>query len=64
MGEIYLKIRRGTEAKNSKLDDDKVREIRKLIAAGKADYQIAPKYGVRPSTIWRIRSGNGWRHVQ
>lgn len=54
-----------TGAKNgfSKLNDDKVREIRALFSAGKTRKQIAEIYGVAPSTIKDVIL-RSWRHVK
>jgi|GEM_PF-1342758 len=54
----------GSENGNSRLTEVRVREIRSLIAAGRSDTSIAQDFGVRPGTIWFIRAGKHWRHVQ
>lgn len=46
-----------------KLTDAIVREIRGLGAAP-SHAELARRYGVSPSTIWRVRSGRGWRWVR
>ena len=60
VGRILL--RRGPFG-NRKLNPDKVREIRNLIAKGKSYREIADMFGVGPSCIKKIRSRKTWRHV-
>lgn len=55
--------KRGSENGRARLTEDAVREIKRRIAGGEADTAIALDYGVRPGTIWHIRSGKNWRHV-
>lgn len=45
---------------NNKLDLSKVEEIRALVAQGLPDSQIAPRFGVHPSLIYRIRKKRTW----
>ena len=47
-----------------KLTPDNVREIRKLIAQGASDSDIAVQYKVRPGTIWYIRYNKTHRKVK
>jgi len=55
---------RGSKASQAKLDEDKVKVIRKLIRRGETDINIAKVYGVTPGAIWNIRHGNTYRGVQ
>lgn len=51
----------GTENGNSKLSEDSVREIRKLIAeGGLLQRQIAEMYGVDQTVVAKIKSGRLW----
>lgn len=45
------------------LSPDKVREIRRLIAHGLSDREIAPGFEVSHLTIKAIRNGSNWKHV-
>lgn len=45
------------------LDEEKVREIKKLISEGNTQNSIAEKFGVTKTTIYRIRKGTHWKHV-
>jgi hypothetical protein len=53
----------GSRHFSSKLTEEKVREIRKLIADGLNNPQIAARYGVVAKSISDIRVGNSWRNV-
>lgn len=55
---------RGSAVTLSKLTEDQVREIRKRFAAVESSAAIARTYGVYTSTIWSIRRGRTWFHVQ
>lgn len=54
----------GTGNPSAKLDDDKVREIRRMVAAGRPHTAIARQFGVAQSQIWLIKTGQTWSHVQ
>jgi hypothetical protein len=54
---------RGERTGISKLTDDKVRAIRKRLAAGDVPTVIAPGFGVGRGTIRAIAEGRTWRHV-
>lgn len=53
----------GNQVFGAKLTDDRVREIRALIAKGYRGPQIAESFGVSVSTIHLIRHNRIWRHV-
>lgn len=54
----------GTKHKLAKLDDDAVRKIRRLYAAGGHTHQgLADQFGVAKSLIARIITGDSWPHV-
>lgn len=64
MDRSHFKRNQKGEANNSrKLDDEKVREIRRLIANGDKQYWIAMKFGVARSAIHCIQYGKTWSHV-
>lgn len=56
-------IPRGSQRLTSKLTEEKVAEIKRRIAAGDLQKQIAKDYGVDRSLIYLIRKGVKWRHV-
>lgn len=49
---------------NSKLNDDAVLTIRKLVAAGAQRSDLAKLLGVDPRTIEDAAAGRSWKHVQ
>lgn len=53
----------GTNSPKAKLDDDKVREIKKLLELGLPQRTIAKMYGVSFSIIGGINLGKRWPHV-
>ena len=57
-------IERGVQRYCAKLDDDKVREIRKRFLSGEKNKDIADSYGVNPGTISNIVHGKKWKHVK
>lgn len=57
-------FRHGTAVSLSKLDDDKVRQIRQLLKDGQSLDSIAQQFDVHLSAIWSIKAGKTWKHVQ
>ena len=55
---------RGTANWNARLDPDRVREIRTMLARGEALASIGRRYGVSTVAISRIRDGVTWSWVQ
>jgi HNH endonuclease/NUMOD4 motif-containing protein len=55
---------RGTQFKSAKLDDDKVREVRRLRSAGVSRRLIAEQFGVGETTIRMVDEGKTWTHVK
>ena len=53
----------GVDMWRAKLDPDKVRAIRKLLAAGLSNADIGDQFDVTGSTIWAIKTGRTWVHV-
>lgn len=53
----------GNECAASKLNSEKVKEIKELINKGEKDSSIAKMFGVVSGTIGHIRSGNTWSSV-
>lgn len=54
---------KGVRVAGAKLDDEKVREIRRLGADGEPYSAIAPKFDVSPDTVSLIVRGKTWRHL-
>lgn len=54
----------GTEHFNSKLDENKVREIREMLSRKVSMYEIAEKYSVTQRSIWNIAHEKTWSHVK
>ena len=59
----HEKIIHGEKIPWSKLTDQKVREIRKLILGGDTHVAIAKKFGVCRQTINKVISGKSWKRV-
>lgn len=55
---------RGSARPLSKLSESQVPEIRRMSAAGVKDAEVARAFCVSVSTIARIRTGSGWKHVE
>ncbi len=48
----------------AKLSEYQIIEIRDLLARGVTQRQVAAQYGVSQATVWAIKSGRSWGHVQ
>jgi len=57
------KVRRGKENPAAKLTDDLVREIRKRLAAGAVQRQLAIEYGIGVHAMFCIAQRRTWKHV-
>mgnify|MGYP001561025647 CR=1 FL=1 len=55
---------KGTDFPSAKLNDDKVREIHKLLNSGMKQTEIAKIYNIDQSIISEIKSGKRWKHVE
>lgn len=55
---------RGENNPRAKLTENAVREIRKLLAVGMRQPEIAKMYGVQQHVISRIKTGKRWGHVK
>ncbi len=60
---IVVRAARGVDNNTTKLNEDQVREIRKLKADGATLKQIADMFPVGPETIRALVTGKTWRHV-
>lgn len=56
-------VRRGVDATNAKLDEDKVLQIRALFAAGERKAVIARKFDVSFMTVTKIVRRETWKHI-
>lgn len=54
---------RGVKAAQARLNDERVIEIRKALASGELQKEIAVRYGVSQVAISCIRRGKTWAHV-
>ena len=59
---IGLRCNKGTNSPTSKLTENDIRKIRKLLHE-KETKEIAEMYGVVPGTIYNISSRRSWKHV-
>lgn len=55
---------RGTLVPNAKLDEAKVRVIKRRLRAGESQKTIADDYGVVRQVIYGIAKGKGWKWVE
>lgn len=56
---------RGVKVGSSKLNDEKVREIRIMYATGKYTLvEIGKKYGVYDTAVGKVVHRTGWKHVK
>lgn len=62
-GSVGRGLRGGERAPRAVLTEVQVREILTLLNDGMGPYQVAPKFGVCPKTIYLIRDGVTWRCV-
>lgn len=53
----------GTKNKNAKLNDDKVREIRRLHSEGWNGSMLEKKFAIRATTAMAVAKRKTWRHV-
>jgi len=54
----------GENARNVKLNDQKVIEIKKMFAKNITNYKIAKQFGLAQSTIANIRNNRSWSHIK
>lgn len=57
------KVLRGAKNGNSKLDDDKVEDIRALALLGATGTQMAKKYNISIALACMVIRGKAWKHV-
>jgi DNA-binding XRE family transcriptional regulator len=57
-------LSRGVGVNKAKLDDDKVREIRRLYSEGRTQVALAEQFDVWQTTISQIVRGKTWTHVK
>lgn len=62
--EIKKRHTKGAEKPNSKLNEDMVREIRKLSAQGLTNAKLAEMFSVSPSIISEVKNYKRWKHVK
>lgn len=60
---LYTARQKGTAVALSKLTDDDVREIRRLLRLGNSQATVGSQFGVSQHTISSIHLGKTWRHV-
>jgi len=53
----------GSKHTSSKLTEDDVREIKRILKRGGSSTHIARNYNVHVTTIERIKYGKGWKHI-
>jgi len=60
---VILENTTGENHRNARLDDDKVRDIRKRAAEGERYRVLAQEYGITESYIGLIVRRINWKHV-
>jgi len=63
-GIIKPPYKSGSQNGASKLNEEQVMEIKKLISMGNSCYSLGKKYGVSKQTILRIKNERNWKHVE
>lgn len=53
----------GVNHNRARLNPDKVREVKRMAAAGIPKAQIARTFGVWPRAVWMILEGKSWKNV-
>lgn len=56
-------LKRGSEAPLAKLDEGRVRRLRKKAAAGVSTSQLATEFGISTGNVRKIVRRNTWKHV-
>ncbi len=54
---------KGSRNNQSKLTDEKVRQIHKMNLSGLSQMKIAKSFNVSQGTIWKILKGLRWEHI-
>lgn len=54
---------RGAGNPKAKLTEDQVREIKRLLAGGARNKDLAAQFGVHPNSIHKIKAGEVWQHI-
>ncbi|WP_435102321.1 hypothetical protein [Arhodomonas sp. AD133] len=54
----------GSKHGMAKIDEDTAAEIKRCLGGGESGASISRRFGVSPSTVSRIRRGEGWKHVR
>lgn len=55
--------RKGSAGTNSKLTEDQVREIRRMVPKRSSYQSIADHFGVHKTTVYKIAKGQAWAHL-
>lgn len=58
-----FRVKRGSEVKLSKLNEEKALKIKQLLSDNKSVREICELFGVKESTIRAIKKGQTWKHV-
>lgn len=61
---LYKGAYRGSETKNSKLNERVVPVIRERHAAGESTRQLGKEFGVNHTAIWQAVNFYTWNHVR
>lgn len=63
-GKVKPPYKFGSQNGSSKLNEEQVKQIKKLINEGHSCYGIGRDFGVSKTTILRIKKGENWKHVE
>lgn len=62
-GRANRKIRKGSEMTHSKLNENKVLEIRQRLVNGEKPKVLAIEYGVHSAVIYAVKNRKSWKHI-
>jgi hypothetical protein len=61
---FFARQRAAGRGQKLRLSESKVRLIRKRIAEGIPQRTIAKEFGIAPSTVSAVKSGQNWGHIK
>ena len=57
------RVRRGEANNKAKLTATEVKAIRKAYQDGCSQTELAHRYGIKQSSVWKVLAGHTWKHV-
>jgi hypothetical protein len=62
--QLHGTLLRGAQIGTARLDERRVREIKRALDGGESQSAVARRFGVSASTVHLIARGRSWRHVR